>query len=880
MRGKIELPQMELLAHHMESCPKCEETLQTICAEDTFTDMFRDEAGKAEKPVEAAVKALIQRLQEKDSSHGTPTLGSHGVVPQSADSGTQAFSDSNSKATDTLDFLAPPQDPDEIGRLGQYRVLKVLGQGGMGMVLMAHDPHLDRMAAIKVMLPSIAANETAKQRFLREARTAAKLRSDHIVTIYQVSEDRGIPYLAMEYLEGAPLDRFLAGDRKLTLPQILRIAREIAKGLADAHERGLVHRDIKPGNIWLDKTHGGRATILDFGLARFDTDIHITQSGAIIGTPAYMAPEQARGEKVDARADLFSLGCVLYRLCAGDIPFKAETTMGVLMALAMNEPTAPMMINSQIPHALSELIMKLLEKDAAKRPVSARDVVARLQGIERTVAGSTDATNLDFSLSVPPMAKVLSSPGLLTALEQAKAEPKPNTLPRKRRPVGFGAMVLLGLLVLGGAGTWVLMQMGVIRFSNEQGDYVIATDDPDFAFSVSKGAVVLEDRKTQRKYNLKVIGGNKSAGEHELEVTDIDADLAFKTKNFTIKRGQEVALKAWFERKQLAVVEPPAKRDGTLTMPPGNYRLLFNGMNLLELPMQIDPKSVFTMEGHCAVWQWLTTHGIPMVGIDGSKNWFLRVTTPQNVVDHTSSVQSLGSHHRQHVALVAGTKEIRLFIDGKLAIAAPRPADMVLPTTAGKSALGDGFVGLIDEIRISKTARYDKDFIVLKRLTPDADTIALYHCDEGQGHLVTDSSGNGNHAKFVAAKWVTEHGQMTYGAAPLTAAQRKSLEFVFSVNGSMDAIGVGNIKTAEDIPTGPVAIQHISFNHSTAHPDRKDLTAGRPITDADLERLRDLPPIRSLDLRHPANGLTAKGFETLTKLPGLATLERLVPHRT
>jgi serine/threonine protein kinase/uncharacterized membrane protein len=572
MRGKVASPQMELLAHHVESCSRCEETLQVMRAEDTFTDLFRSEAGKAEKPVEPVVKALIERMQEDGSPPSAATLDSKDVVP-SSDTGTHAFTDARMPPVETLDFLAPPQGPDEIGRLGPYRVLKVLGKGGMGMVLMGHDPHLDRMAALKVMLPSIAANETAKQRFLREARTAAKLRSDHIVTIYQVSEDRGIPYLAMEYLEGAPLDKYMAGNRKLTVSQILRIAREITKGLMDAHERGLIHRDIKPGNIWLDQGHGGRATILDFGLARFDSDAHITQSGAIIGTPAFMAPEQARGEKVDARADLFSLGCVLYRLCAGDIPFKGETTMGVLMALAMNDPTPPAKINSQIPESLSELIMKLLEKDAAKRPATAREVMARLQQIEKTIAATrgdpqkidatdmpTELTNVDLSLA-PPMAEMASASGLMTVLEQAKGEPKPSAPPRQRRPIGFGALVLLGLLFLGGGGIFALLQMGVIRFSNEQGDYVIATDDPDFAFSVKKGSVILEDRKTKRKYDLKVVGGNKAAGELELEVTDLDADLAFKTKNFTIKRGQEVALKAWFERKQAAISVPLADRS-------------------------------------------------------------------------------------------------------------------------------------------------------------------------------------------------------------------------------------------------------------------------------------------------------------------------------
>ena len=149
-------------------------------------------------------------------------------------------------------FLAPPERPDEIGRLGPYRVLAVLGQGGMGVVFRAEDPALDRPVALKAMLPGMAAVPTATERFLREAKAAAALKHEHIVTIYQVGEDRGVPFLAMEFLEGEPLDDRLRREGRLPLAEVLRIGREIAVGLAAAHDRGLVHRDIKPANLWLE----------------------------------------------------------------------------------------------------------------------------------------------------------------------------------------------------------------------------------------------------------------------------------------------------------------------------------------------------------------------------------------------------------------------------------------------------------------------------------------------------------------------------------------------------------------------------------------------------------------------------------------------------
>src|SRR5437764_5748351 len=164
------------------------------------------------------------------------------------------------------------------------------------------------------MRPALASGKAARQRFLREARAAAAVKHDHIVTIYAVGEDRGVPFLAMEFLEGEPLDARLEREKNLPMAEVLRIAREISEGLAGAHDKGLIHRDIKPANVWLEG-QWGRVKILDFGLARAAREhAQLTQTGAILGTPAYMAPEQARGETVDARCDLFSLGCVLYRM--------------------------------------------------------------------------------------------------------------------------------------------------------------------------------------------------------------------------------------------------------------------------------------------------------------------------------------------------------------------------------------------------------------------------------------------------------------------------------------------------------------------------------------------------------------------------------------
>jgi serine/threonine protein kinase len=283
-----------------------------------------------------------------------------------------------------LGFLAPRRQAGELGRLGPYRVIRVLGRGGMGVVFLADDPALKRAVALKVMLPSIAAKPTARVRFLREARAAAGLEHDHIVPIYQVGEEGGVPFIAMPLLKGMTLEDYLRRRGRLTLPQILRVGREVAKGLAAAHDKGLVHRDIKPANLWLDAMAAGRVKILDFGLARAaEGDEHLTHEGAVVGTPAFMSPEQASGKTVGPASDLFSLGSVLYLLCTGRRPFAGSTPFAVLTALATEAPTPVVELNPDTPLPLAELVHRLLNKNPARRPASAREVAEAIYAMER-----------------------------------------------------------------------------------------------------------------------------------------------------------------------------------------------------------------------------------------------------------------------------------------------------------------------------------------------------------------------------------------------------------------------------------------------------------------------------------------------------------------
>jgi serine/threonine protein kinase/WD40 repeat protein len=409
--GNLLDDEKEALLTHLEGCDVCAHKLAALPDLDALVRLARP----AVPPDEASagtVAGLVERLSRLRPGP-TPAADEPTVPPPTVvraggrdmPHATQLPADTG--ARELYDFLAPPQAPDELGRLGPYRVLEVLGKGGMGVVFRALDPQLARPVALKAMLPALAASDSARQRFLHEARAAAAIKHDHIVTIYQVGEDRGIPYLAMELLEGEPLDVRLQRQGRLPPAEVLHIGREIALGLAAAHRRELIHRDIKPANVWLEeKDEGGRmkdesktdkrssssfilhpssfprVKILDFGLARAIREQgQLTQQGAIVGTPAYMAPEQAQGKRTDGRGDLFSLGCVLYRMATGTPPFSGTDMISTLMAVATEEPRPLEQLAPGLPPALSALILRLLAKDPAGRPPSAQAVADELERI-------------------------------------------------------------------------------------------------------------------------------------------------------------------------------------------------------------------------------------------------------------------------------------------------------------------------------------------------------------------------------------------------------------------------------------------------------------------------------------------------------------------
>ncbi len=352
-----------------------------------------------------------------------------------------------------LGFLMPPLAEGEIGWFMNYRVLRKLGQGGMGIVLLAEDTHLKRKVALKVMKSESAKDLVARQRFLREAQSMAAITHDHVVTIYQVGSGEGsevgvdVPFLAMQYLEGETLEARLLRNKRIPVGETVRIGREIAEGLAAAHARGLIHRDIKLSNIWLEAP-SGRVKILDFGLARVsDSTLNLSATGQVLGTPHFMSPEQAAGGDLDHRTDLYSLGCVLYTMLSGELPFDGPSIMAILFKLANEEPPPLQSKIPDLPASLVQLVNALLCKKAIDRPDSATTVAKRLAEIEPECAG--------VGRELPSTATSLPQ-SHTTSGSSSPTVPSP-TRPTAQAPAGGK---LSRRLILGGAGIAALAGAG------------------------------------------------------------------------------------------------------------------------------------------------------------------------------------------------------------------------------------------------------------------------------------------------------------------------------------------------------------------------------------------------------------------------------------
>ena len=444
----------------------------------------------------------------------------------------------------------PVPRPTDPARLGRYRLVGLLGRGGMGAVYEAEDALLGRRVALKVMLPEVAAADPrARDRFLREAQAQARVEHDHVVPVFEVGEAGGVPFLTMPLLRGGTLSAALVANPRPPLRAALRIVRQIAEGLAAAHAAGLVHRDVKPGNVWLEAP-AMRVKVLDFGLARgvgpdpgdapfaaADTapgSDALTAAGVVVGTPYYMSPEQARGDPLDHRSDLFAVGIVLYEMLTGRPPFPGNSTAAVLRALADSDPLPPSAVVPDLPPAVNDLVVRLLSKNPAARPDSAAAVAAELRAVELGLAAP---------LSGPPLEPPPAGPWA-EIVETTQLEPLP---PAKRRvpPVVWGG---LALALAAAAGLIAALSGGLAA----RGEVVVEAD-PALDVVVKRGDEVVRGPTRERRFAL-------PPGEYAVEPADPAAKVTVSPPRVTVGRDGRAVVGVWPERAK-APPAPPAAVD-------------------------------------------------------------------------------------------------------------------------------------------------------------------------------------------------------------------------------------------------------------------------------------------------------------------------------
>ncbi len=398
------------LRQHVESCVYCQRALAKLRLR-TSPDDSINLSGELTNTESNSVTRNTDSMPKLELETDHLFLGTKGQATtayNSDGSSIPEFKISPEGTKVSLSFLSSPQGPDELGRLGSYKIIKLLGAGGMGLVFEAEDTLLRRQVALKVMKPEIAIKADHRQRFLQEARSGAAIPHDNIATVFQVGIENNVPYLAMQFLQGESLGSKLHRDGKIPVDESLRIIREVALGIAAAHETNLIHRDIKPDNIWLESDGQGRpwkrVKILDFGLATAisGTEEDSNESGMIMGTPHYMAPEQARGLPLDSRCDLFSMGCVLYQMISGELAFKGDNALKIMNALALHEPKPLNLIDKTVPTKVAELVHNLMIKKASERIASANDLIKIIDDIDKV---DTQSVNLNgsglFALPTP-----------------------------------------------------------------------------------------------------------------------------------------------------------------------------------------------------------------------------------------------------------------------------------------------------------------------------------------------------------------------------------------------------------------------------------------------------------------------------------------------
>lgn len=420
-------------------------------------------------------------------------------------------------------ILSESSNAESLGKIDRYEVVEFLASGGMGIVFKAIDPTLDRFVCIKVLNPNLKSNVDAKTRFERETKSAAQLRSERIVMVLEVGEHRELPYFVMQLLDGETL-RSKINSGTIAPETARQFVVQIAEGLRHAHSLGILHRDIKPENIWI--TPESNIKLLDFGLAQvIDDSENLTHTGTIIGTPAYMSPEQVQGKPVDQRSDLFSVGIIFYEMQMGISPFVKPNLFSTLMSVANDEIEFGGKQNADKPNCeFTSIIKSLLEKKPAERIQSADELIERLDdSFESVISPSV----------VPSETKIAKKDKVQSSIPKSKA---PDTQASSTPPS------VLSRLLYGFGGAAVLLLALLIYQTTDKGTLVVEASS-DVEVQIKNEVVKIVDPKNGKKYEIRIGANPLPSGVYQLESTQPDSDLVFSSNVITIRRGAKQLVK-------------------------------------------------------------------------------------------------------------------------------------------------------------------------------------------------------------------------------------------------------------------------------------------------------------------------------------------------
>jgi len=562
--GQLEPPTLDECESHIIDCDTCHETLRGLRAEDTLSEHVADalfqstasDSFAADLDESDHVRGLVDRLLRQTGAR------TNGPLPATADP--EILAD---RAAEVLRCVEPDPSNQTLGSIGNYQLTRLIGAGSTGVVFQAIDQKLDRTVALKVLRPSLGS--VARERFIAEARLAASIEHPNVVTIYQIDQVDRLAFIAMQWLPGQTLETKLLLAATMAERDVRRIAAEVAAGLQAAHQRQLVHRDIKPANVWISDNDGVK--ILDFGLARVvDDDIGLTATGMLAGTPSFMSPEQTKGHELDGRSDLFSLGCMIYRMATGKFAFGATSILGTLQSIQHEQPTPPKMVNTDISNDLSDLTMSLLEKQPANRPESAAQVVTMLESERR-----------QWPMKIAGYESTHSG-----SEHESQLKPKSN---RQRFAGRWWAFIAASLLGLAG---WYFSPQ-IIRIATDQGELVIESDDKDVEVQILQGGQVVHvlDTKTKNSFNIE-------SGEYQIKAAGEGNSFEVTPNSLTMKRGHQTVVSVTKGQSTTQPTDSADINDGTVgdtSAKQANQANLFKAENSLG---KEHPKTLQLSEAH------------------------------------------------------------------------------------------------------------------------------------------------------------------------------------------------------------------------------------------------------------------------------------------